>query len=474
MILETHAGAVNAAALLQDLVSFVERAAEQRSRIDLVERGIFDRLLRIGREALVLFLQLSGDGRCGDAVEVGGVSYPALDRLHARRYLSIFGEVEVERVVYAEREGQKIQAAPLDARLGLPVNDYSLLLEDWIGSLSTTAPFQHAVGCIQRILGLRVGVRGAEEVLRRQAAAAESFQPPAPEPAEPGRLVVVQADGKGVPMIPGERPEKAEGRPGVKRMACVGAAYSIDPFVRTPEDVLGECDDGTRPAGRPEPRDKRVLGELTREVDGEQCSGRTLAFARLEEMARALDPDGVAAAVCLFDGERMLWNQMRIWFPNAVGVLDWFHVSQYVWEAASALHPSLAARDAFSRRIRLLLLEGRTLKAARELESLAADPKTRKGAAKTLRKAARYFRRHRKWMKYDEYLEAGLPIGTGAVEGTCRNLVKDRMEGTGMKWSREGAQAMLATRAIHLNGHWDAFMEHRIREEVVSFYAVTP
>lgn len=50
-------------------------------------------------------------------------------------------------------------------------------------------------------------------------------------------------------------------------------------------------------------------------------------------------------------------------------------------------------------------------------------------------------------------------------EGACRHLVKDRMERAGMRWSLEGAQAMLDLRSIHISGQWDEFTAHRIRKE---------
>ncbi len=68
-------------------------------------------------------------------------------------------------------------------------------------------------------------------------------------------------------------------------------------------------------------------------------------------------------------------------------------------------------------------------------------------------------------MKYDEYLAAGYPIGSGVVEGACRHLVKDRMEQTGMRWRIEGAQAILSLRAIYVNDDWDAFHAVRIQAE---------
>ena len=71
---------------------------------------------------------------------------------------------------------------------------------------------------------------------------------------------------------------------------------------------------------------------------------------------------------------------------------------------------------------------------------------------KTVRGAAEYFERNRDRMKYDEYLAASYPIGSGVVEEACRHLVKDRMERTEMRWLPSGAQAMLDLQATYLNG----------------------
>ncbi|MCP5091999.1 MAG: hypothetical protein GY949_13855 [Gammaproteobacteria bacterium] len=71
--------------------------------------------------------------------------------------------------------------------------------------------------------------------------------------------------------------------------------------------------------------------------------------------------------------------------------------------------------------------------------------------------------RHR--MRYDEYLKAGYPIASGVIEGACRHLVKDRMERSGMRWTIDGAQAMLDLRSTSINGQWSAFNVHRIEAE---------
>ena len=87
-----------------------------------------------------------------------------------------------------------------------------------------------------------------------------------------------------------------------------------------------------------------------------------------------------------------------------------------------------------------------------------------------MREAADYFERNRDRMKYDEYLAAGYPIGSGVVEGACRHLVKDRMERTGMRWLPSARQAMLDLRATYLNGEWDAFWDYHVEQEDQRLY----
>ena len=89
---------------------------------------------------------------------------------------------------------------------------------------------------------------------------------------------------------------------------------------------------------------------------------------------------------------------------------------------------------------------------------------------KVVQAAVEYLANNRGHMRYDEYLAAGYPIGSGVAEGACRHLVKDRMEQTGMRWTVEGAQAMLHVRALYLNDQWDEFVLYRIEEEQDRLY----
>ncbi len=58
-------------------------------------------------------------------------------------------------------------------------------------------------------------------------------------------------------------------------------------------------------------------------------------------------------------------------------------------------------------------------------------------------------------MRYPWYREKGYPIGSGPVESACKNLAGSRLKRGGMRWSQEGAQAVLNLRSELLSGRWD-------------------
>ena len=92
-------------------------------------------------------------------------------------------------------------------------------------------------------------------------------------------------------------------------------------------------------------------------------------------------------------------------------------------------------------------------------------PKTEK-----LKVVCRFLQNNQDRMRYDEYLAAGYPIASGVIEGACRYFVKHRMERAGMRWTIEGAQAMLDLRSVVLNGDWNGFTQYRIQRETERLY----
>jgi hypothetical protein len=68
-------------------------------------------------------------------------------------------------------------------------------------------------------------------------------------------------------------------------------------------------------------------------------------------------------------------------------------------------------------------------------------------------------------MRYDSYLQSGYPIASGSVEGACKNLVKDRMERSRMRWTLPMAEAVLQLRAVYLSEHFEEHWRHHVDED---------
>jgi len=266
---------------------------------------------------------------------------------------------------------------------------------------------------------------------------------------------------------PRKAPRRSKGeKANKKQMAYVGAVYTIDRFVRTPEQILDELQRRQRQAQRPKPCHKHVWAEMTCVVEGETCNGRVTLFDQLAQEWARRDPRQSKVAICLLDGERALWEARELFWPETIGILDLFHVLERLWTAAHCFHPegSEEAAAFVNKRLRLLL-EGKVDAVIADLRRLQATPRLPTRKRESLGKVIGYYTNNREQMKYDEYLAAGYPIGSGVAEGACRHLVKDRLEQTGMRWTLEGAQAMLYLRATYLNGDWETFYERRITSE---------
>jgi hypothetical protein len=242
-------------------------------------------------------------------------------------------------------------------------------------------------------------------------------------------------------------------------------------FVRRAEDIIDEVLREEKAKRRPEPQHKHVWAEMTREVGEIEVTAKEGLFCHLyaESVARNLGHD--RPVICLLDGERALWDAQEVYFPEAVGILDLFHVLEQLWAVAHCFHAegSDEAKQFVEHRLRDLL-QGRVGYVISGLRKRLRAEKLSGQRRKVVRSAVEYLTNNRSHMRYDEYLAAGYPIGSGVAEGACRHLVKDRMEQTGMRWTVEGAQAMLHVRALYLNDQWGEFLEFRVVQEQARLY----
>jgi hypothetical protein len=276
---------------------------------------------------------------------------------------------------------------------------------------------------------------------------------------EEGPILVAQADGKGVPMVRRETADlkvrRGKGdKKTRKKEAIATAVYTIEPYARTPQDVINALfKKGDPPPDRPAPHHKQVFASL---------KGKDPAIKRLAAWAARREGEPIRQRVALTDGAAPLQKHMLAKLTDFTLVLDIIHVDEYLWKAGTAIYgESDPHRTEWVETQMLDLLSSRSDEVIQRLEDKAATLHRRSLATKTLRGVANYLRRNQPYMDYAEYLRRGWPIGTGVVEGTCRHLVKDRVELSGMRWTIAGAGALLALRAVNENGDWDDFHAFR-------------
>jgi len=472
--------------LMLALDSYVHAAAREGRRIDEVEKTIWKQLRQIGRQALDQFLADQGNGDLGETLTMpDGRVLNRLDPLHRRSYQSIFGRFELDRVVYGSREGQKIECVPLDQRLGLPESDFSYVLQEWNQALGVEHAFGRVDETLRMILGFGQSVDSLERTNRHMAGTVDSFRRSrsAPPADQEGAIVVLSADNKGIPMRrPADpRPAGAHRKKGEKankkQMATVGVVYTVDPKVRAAEEVVAALFRETpRPPQRrdqPKAQQKRVWSSLSVTCDGQGVRGQDEVFGWLAEEYARRNPEGLKEVVCLMDGQPSLWADRLRYLPieNLVEILDLLHVTPRLWEAAHLFHREGSQEaSAFVRQRLLGILQGRVGYVIGGLRQMETKRNLRGKKANTLRRICGYLKKNQARMCYDQYLAAGYSIASGVIEGACRYVVKDRMERSGMRWSVEGAQAMLDLRTTYVNGQWEEFQKYRIEQENLRLY----
>ena len=297
-------------------------------------------------------------------------------------------------------------------------------------------------------------------------------------PEDAGEIVVISADGKGVIVRKEDlRPQtqkraiasnkklnkrltKGE-KSNAKRMATVASVYTINPFVRTPQQIVNPSDED-RKIKRPRPIGKRVWASLAKQPE------QVISSAFDEALHR--EPSKQKRFCALVDGNKKQLSLMKKFAKkhnlNLTIVLDIIHVIEYLWKAAFVFYSNTdkQAEVWVTKRLQSIL-EGKSSSVAAGMRRSATLRKLTTDERKSVDACARYLLNNAEYLKYDDYLKAGLPIATGVIEGACRHLIKDRMDITGARWSMRGAEAVLRLRSLYISGDCDKYWRFHLQQE---------
>jgi hypothetical protein len=157
-------------------------------------------------------------------------------------------------------------------------------------------------------------------------------------------------------------------------------------------------------------------------------------------------------SIVIGDGALWIWNLAGEHFYDSHQLVDWYHASEHLANAAKILHGEGTPKaHRWHRAWESKLYQGHADQIAKKLTQLA---KQQPKKSEELLKETKYFRNNHKRMQYLEMREECYPIGSGMVESAAKQY-KARFAGPGMRWSREGAQRLLPVRTAIMSKLFD-------------------
>ena len=322
---------------------------------------------------------------------------------------------------------------PLDDLLGLGAGHQSERVEEGLCWLAAQMPFAQAATGYDLLTGVAVSAKTVERLAERYGAqlaaedaavvahistAAHQVAVPDQAPATTARAVGVAVDGTMVHLR----------QAGDWHELKVGTAFTYGP------DAAGE----------------------TVVQQARFCAQRTTAAdfgLPVWVMAWRFGLSDEAQVVGLGDAAEWIDNLLESQFPRCTRIVDWYHAKQYLWHVGEVVWgEGSAASQQWGTAQATLLWEGKTTALH---EKLAGLPATTDETRRVVGNAQAYLRKHRAHLQYPEFRRQGYPIGSGMVEGACKNLVGARFKRAGMCWSEHGLDALLPLRAALVSGLWD-------------------
>lgn len=330
-----------------------------------------------------------------------------------RVVIGLHGVTRIDRACYY-CSGCRNGFSPLDQQLGLGSGQCSRRVQALMARFSSFLPFELAAREIETICGIKlsattiqryvkqIGARLQSEWDRRQAELRLGRVPACAE--KPSRLYA-SMDGA-IIHVGGEWREAKLGA--VYRRSDVGVAWAH--YYATMESSA-------------------KFGPKL----------RTLAFRHGAQHCRDL--------AVVADGAPWIWQEVGKFFPQSVQVLDYYHVTQHLWELSDVrFGPASELGRAWMDEQKALLLSDQVDRVISNVEEWQARKLIHRDIK---RKLVAYLTAHHKRMAYQTFAKQGYHIGSGIIEAGCKTVVKSRMGGAGMRWEPQGAEAML-----QICAHW--------------------
>jgi len=461
---------LNVQSAANDAVALVE--SDDTASLRQVEESLWPLVMAFGRALVVLFL-LKRTGKPRSAFYEQDGKALVLSGTFSSDVGELFGKVWWTRPI-GRLAGKlnRIEDLPVDREVGL-TGGFSLSVIERIGRLSAQMSFNTALQMFKRVYGWAPCSRTQLRMVDALGQLARPFLEQCPAPDDDGEILIGQVDAGGSPTINSrelkrrkrkhksrcksasnsttereKRHQKRRSNPKPRRttgkksknakMAVVGIIYTLR---RTALGLEG-------------PINKRIIGTFTSHEE-------LFVWFRAEMDKRGY---GTKKTYFLADGCQHIWRLQQKYLPDAIACMDWYHIVEKLWIAGKCLHREGSRKltewvNVQKKRLRHSQLDAllKTLNDA--LAGIAKTGPGNKGKRKRLGKVIAHLTNNRERLIYARMRSHGIDIGSGAIEGAVRNLVRMRLDGPGRRWGRGRDECVLHLRCILLNEQWEDFVK---------------
>ena len=415
---------------------------------------------RESRELLRLAAEKGAQKKADSTPPVCPECGKALSRVthgHARSFECKFGSLTIKRSRGYCTRCRKWRF-PADTALGLEETaGYSPRVQEMAALLASKMPVSEASLVLEHLTGVKLPPATLDREARRQGERARQVrqqederacqvnsQPVQPELVLEPYQMIIQLDAWNIRERDGwgrtEALRKLGQEPERWHWVYTGTCFRLDHRGKTA-------------GGRPVISERGFVA--TREgIDGlrEQLHA--------EALRRGL---GQAAGVLVIgDGAMWIWRLADDRFGEARQRLDFYHAVQHLAAVGRALFAEDQAQlKSWLRPLAHQLKHQSSVKVVAQLEEILAQLPAG-AAAEAVGKEVNYFHEHRDRMDYRAAGRRGEPIGSGAVESTCRQT-QCRFKRPGQYWSRQGDEALLCLETFWRNDRWHLLFPHHRR-----------
>ena len=367
-----------------------------------------------------------------------------------KSFASRLGPVEVERT-YCRCPDCGGGFFPLDRALGLEGQTATPGAESIVADTVVSDSYEEASRKLCNLAGVKVPATTLRRWTRRLGEQAQRFEREAVEEGKPGaERVYVEADGTGVPV----RQSEMEGVKGRQEdgSARTREAKVIATF--TAEDTHPKTGEPMKDGGS---------GSVSALIDSAAAVGgvsRASEFAgRLDRQLRREGVYDAQEVILISDGAAWITNvaDEPVAGMRKTYILDMFHALEYASAALRALASGDDAHRARLAEVRDQLLDGK-------VGRVIADLRPHRDRDRAVAKCIDCFESNRERMRYDEYRARGMQIGSGQIESSCRQMVATRFRRAGCRWSKRGANALLAVKSCWNSLRWQEFAQWKAQQ----------